>query len=104
MTTPRYLYLSACSTACPANTSLVCPLIEHNRLSFRKVHLHAPVLTEGMQSIELGLEAASSLGDKDQVICKEQEQNHLPHQAWPINSSMQLCPLSCQVALKCIKI
>ena len=81
----------------------MCSLIEHNRLSFREVHRQAPVFTEGTQNIELGLEAAFSLGDKDQVICKEQEQNHLPYQAWPIKGSMQLCPLSYQVALKCIK-
>ena len=57
-----------------------------------------------MQSVELGLEAAFSLGDNDQVICNEQEQDHLPCQVWPIKGSMQLCHWSYQVALKCIEI
>ena len=52
------------------NIELVCPSINHNGLTFRQVHRQAPVFTEGMQSIELGLEAAFDLGDKDQVICQ----------------------------------
>ena len=57
-----------------------------------------------MQSVELGLKAAFSVGDKDQVICKEQEQEHLPCLFQPIKGSMQLCPWSYQVALKYIEI
>ena len=57
---------------------LVCPLIEDNSLSLCQVDCQASVLTEGMQSIELGLETTFRLGDKDQVVGKEQQQNHLP--------------------------
>ena len=47
-------------------------------LVFARLTVKASVHTEGMQSMELGLEATFRLGDEDQVVGKEQQQNHLP--------------------------
>ena len=51
--------------------------------------------TNIMQRLDLGSQAAHSLGHNDHINCKEREQTRLPCQALLIRGFMQLCPLSC---------
>ena len=47
-----------------------------SQASFTSLFRH--LCEQSMQSIELGLEAAAALERKNQVVCKKQQQNHLP--------------------------
>ena len=94
---PPQVLVWTCSIACSANTKVLClnttALSVFAKVIFKPIFLQKDAEHWDWRS-HSGQETESS------IIRKQQEQYHLPCQAWPIMGSLQLCPLSHPVALK----